>query len=61
MRARDILKRRVDLVLERNRYLKALRQIVSMKDDVDTEEHAARDISHAVSVAEYALRKKGAT
>lgn len=61
MNARDVLRDQVSLVLEMNRYKKALRQIVSMKDDRDTHERDARDLGHAVAVAENALakRKKG--
>lgn len=57
MRARDILKDRVTLVLERNRYRKALRRIVEMQHHRDTHEYTAPDLIDAVHVAESALKK----
>jgi len=57
MRARDILKDRVTMVLERNRYRKALRKIVEMQHYIDTEESSAPELDDAVRVAEAALNK----
>lgn len=55
MRARDILKDRVTLVLERNRYRNALRKIVEMQHYIGTEERSAPELDDAVHVAEAAL------
>ena len=62
MRARDILKDRVTLVLERNRYRKALRRIVALKDRGGTyrngePETDPPELEDAVHVAETALKK----
>lgn len=57
MNARDILRDRVALVLEKDRYKRALWRIVSIKNDVDDHERSARTIDDAIAYAEHALSK----